>query len=122
MQFVPRVPSRFLTHRKTRGVPVILLRELPDVGLPGDLVAVKPGRARNHLVPKGFAVYASPDQLQRHQHLVSKSQTRFVEMRENAAQSAAEQLEEIQKLEETYHQRYRTALESFIANSRLKFR
>jgi ribosomal protein L9 len=120
-QLQHRVPVRFLTPRKTRGIPIIVLQEIPEVGLPGDLVAVKPGRARNHFIPKGMAAYATHENLQRYNDIVSRSQHRYVSMKDSAARSAAEQLEEIQRLEKSYNQRYRTALESFIANSRARY-
>ena len=36
---------------------VVLSQDIPDVGKAGDLVAMKPGRARNHFFPKGMAMY-----------------------------------------------------------------
>tara|TARA_B100001989_G_scaffold192751_1_gene141582 strand:+ start:33 stop:476 length:444 start_codon:yes stop_codon:yes gene_type:complete len=38
---------------------VILLNDVENLGLAGDIVNVKPGYARNRLIPKGFALRAS---------------------------------------------------------------
>jgi large subunit ribosomal protein L9 len=40
-------------------VQVILREELPNLGTIGDVVKVKPGYARNYLLPRGLAVEAS---------------------------------------------------------------
>ena len=39
---------------------VILTQDFDELGKAGDLVAVKPGRARNHLLPKGIVSYDTP--------------------------------------------------------------
>ena len=38
---------------------VILLNDVENLGLAGDIVTVKPGYARNRLIPQGFALRAS---------------------------------------------------------------
>jgi len=38
---------------------VILLNDVENLGLAGDIVTVKPGYARNRLIPEGFALRAS---------------------------------------------------------------
>jgi len=42
---------------------VILLKAVEKLGTEGAVVHVKPGYARNYLVPRGLAVLASPEQL-----------------------------------------------------------
>lgn len=42
---------------------IILKQDVDNLGYKGDLVNVKDGYARNFLIPKGKAVYASPGQL-----------------------------------------------------------
>ena len=38
---------------------VILLNDVENLGLTGDVITVKPGHARNRLIPKGLALRAS---------------------------------------------------------------
>ncbi|RDI45215.1 50S ribosomal protein L9 [Aquicella lusitana] len=42
---------------------VILLEKIRNLGLLGDKVKVKPGFARNYLIPEGKAVYANKDNI-----------------------------------------------------------
>ena len=42
---------------------VILLQRVEKLGIMGDIVNVKPGYARNHLIPKGFADRATKDRI-----------------------------------------------------------
>ena len=45
--------------QSTRKVPVILLKDTPNLGYRGDEVAVRPGYARNFLVPQQLVVYST---------------------------------------------------------------
>ncbi len=47
---------------------VILREELPNLGTIGDVVKVKPGYARNYLLPRGLAVEASVRNLRELEH------------------------------------------------------
>jgi large subunit ribosomal protein L9 len=49
-------------------VQVILREELPNLGTIGDVVKVKPGYARNYLLPRGLAVEASTRNLHELEH------------------------------------------------------
>jgi large subunit ribosomal protein L9 len=49
-------------------VQVILREELPNLGTIGDVVKVKPGYARNYLLPRGLAVEASVRNLHELEH------------------------------------------------------
>jgi len=42
---------------------IILTKDIKALGEAGKLVKVKPGYARNYLLPNGFAIYASPKNL-----------------------------------------------------------
>lgn len=44
---------------------VILKQRLENLGQPGEVVSVKPGYARNYLIPKGFAYPATEGNLRR---------------------------------------------------------
>ena len=45
--------------KESRG-QVILRKKIESLGEVGDVVRVKPGYARNFLIPRGFAVEATP--------------------------------------------------------------
>lgn len=47
---------------------VILQRDVPNLGLVGEVVTVKPGFARNYLVPKGLALVADPKAVRKWEH------------------------------------------------------
>jgi large subunit ribosomal protein L9 len=73
-------------------VRIILRQDIENLGDTGDIVDVKPGYARNYLLPQGFAYEATPANLKRHEeertHLVNRS------MRDRErAEKAAEKLE-----------------------------
>ncbi len=42
---------------------VLLTQVVPHLGRPGDLVRVRPGFARNYLLPQGLATFATPHNL-----------------------------------------------------------
>jgi len=45
--------------QSSRKVPVILIKDTPKLGFRGDEVAVRPGYARNFLVPQQLVVYST---------------------------------------------------------------
>jgi len=47
---------------------VILKEDIPSVGTTGDIVKVKPGFARNYLLPRGMAVLADPRNRDEREH------------------------------------------------------
>lgn len=57
---------------------VILTHAVPHLGQPGDLVKVRPGYARNYLLPQGFATFATPHNLR----IVDKHRQRLRELEE----------------------------------------
>ncbi|MBX6316611.1 MAG: 50S ribosomal protein L9 [Isosphaeraceae bacterium] len=42
---------------------ILLTKAVPHLGQPGDLVKVRPGYARNYLLPQGMATFATPHNL-----------------------------------------------------------
>lgn len=48
---------------KNGHISVLLTNNVPHVGGPGDLVKVRPGFARNYLLPQGLATFATPHNL-----------------------------------------------------------
>ena len=52
--------QRKVSQRKKEIMEVILKQDVENLGLEFDVVNVKPGYARNYLIPKGFALLATP--------------------------------------------------------------
>jgi large subunit ribosomal protein L9 len=57
-------------------INVLLTQSVPHVGQPGDLVKVRPGFARNYLLPQGKATFATPHNLR----IVEKHRRRLKEL------------------------------------------
>ena len=57
---------------------VLLTHQVPHFGQPGDVVKVKPGFARNYLLPQGLATFATPHNLR----IVDKHRQRVRELEE----------------------------------------
>src|SRR5258708_36739677 len=55
---------------------VLLTHAVPHFGQPGDLVKVRPGFARNYLLPQGLATFATPHNLR----IVEKHRERLREL------------------------------------------
>lgn len=49
-------------------VKVILREDIPRLGDAGDLVSVRPGYARNYLIPKGIAISATEEKVKEVEH------------------------------------------------------
>jgi large subunit ribosomal protein L9 len=63
---------------------VILRDDVPNLGRPGDVVKVRPGYARNFLLPRNLAVEANPKNLRAFEH-----QKRLVLLRREAKRNEA---------------------------------
>ena len=70
---------------------VILRADVDQVGKRGDLVDVSDGHARNHLIPKGLAMRATPDAEAQAQHMRMAREVRDTKAVE-AAQEVATRL------------------------------
>jgi large subunit ribosomal protein L9 len=57
---------------------ILLTHAVPHLGQPGDLVRVRPGFARNYLLPQGLATFATPHNLR----IVEKHRQRLRELEE----------------------------------------
>lgn len=68
------VMREFLARLYPRGVNVVLLQDLGERGFLGDEVVVKPGYARNFLIPTKKAVYATP--VNKDKHLIERTVSR----------------------------------------------
>jgi len=71
---------------------IILKEDVNKVGQAGEIVDVKPGYARNFLIPQGMAVFASDGQLKHYQE-IKKQAARRAELTVENAKELADQLE-----------------------------
>lgn len=71
-------------------VQVILTQDVDKVGVAGDLVRVRPGHARNRLLPQGLAVDAAGGNLRRVEHERKLALARAEKLRKIAQGTAAQ--------------------------------
>lgn len=71
-------------------VEVILRRDVADLGRAGELVGVRPGYARNYLIPQGIALAATEGNRRRFEEERRQVEQSAVREREAAAQLASE--------------------------------
>jgi large subunit ribosomal protein L9 len=69
---------------------IILQREVEKLGVPGDVVDVKDGYARNYLLPRGLAIPASRGAVKHAERLREAHDTRVVKARTEAETLAAD--------------------------------
>jgi large subunit ribosomal protein L9 len=69
-------------------IRVVLQQDVESLGVSGDVVRVRPGYARNFLIPRGFAVPATTSNL-----------TRVAELKRAASARATELLQQARELE-----------------------
>jgi large subunit ribosomal protein L9 len=69
---------------------IILQREVEKLGVPGDVVDVKDGYARNYLLPRGLAIPASRGAIKHAERLREAHDTRVVKARTEAETLAAD--------------------------------
>jgi large subunit ribosomal protein L9 len=79
-------------------VEVILKTDMKDLGQAGDLVHVKPGYARNYLIPNGLAFLATPGARKRYE----EEQRRVVRTQERAKSDAQDLATELEGLSLTF--------------------
>jgi large subunit ribosomal protein L9 len=63
---------------------IILQKEVDELGLEGDIVNVKKGYARNFLIPKGFGLEASPENIKALELKRKKIEVNRLKAREDA--------------------------------------
>jgi large subunit ribosomal protein L9 len=73
---------------------IILRQAVENLGKPGDVVKVKPGYARNYLLPRGLAYEATPGNLKRIQQERDRLEA-AESARRDTAQGLAEKFEQV---------------------------
>lgn len=69
---------------------VILKEDMNKFGLKDDVIVVKPGYGRNFLIPKGFAVLATPTALKIHEENMRQRAHKLEAQKEEALKIAAQ--------------------------------
>ena len=86
---------------------LLLIEDVDDVGRSGDIVSVKPGFARNFLLPQGFALLADKRSLRMQVRLQEERQKRAVVDKQESEQTASGLegiiLEEVVKVDQEGH-------------------
>ena len=75
-------------------VEVILRDRVPHLGAPGEVVKVRPGYARNYLIPKGLALRATTGDVKRIEEQ-RKAALRYAAQQRQAAEGIAAALQEV---------------------------
>jgi large subunit ribosomal protein L9 len=70
-------------------IHVVLTEDLPSLGKSGELVRVRPGFARNYLLPRGLALSATKDNVQRIEHQKKVAEARASKVQKEATDLAA---------------------------------
>lgn len=70
-------------------IHVVLTDDLPNVGKSGELVRVRPGYARNYLIPRGLAIGATASNVARVEHEKKVAEARAAKNKSEAEQLAA---------------------------------
>jgi large subunit ribosomal protein L9 len=73
---------------------VILTKDVPTLGQKTDVVEVKPGYARNYLIPQGFALPATDQSLKRIQNQIKVDELKL-EKRKHKAEELAKSINDI---------------------------
>ncbi|MCB0739392.1 MAG: 50S ribosomal protein L9 [Bacteroidetes bacterium] len=63
---------------------IILNTDIPKLGYKGDVVSVKPGYARNFLIPRGMAMVANSSNLRSNQENLKQQANKIARILENA--------------------------------------
>ncbi len=72
---------------------VLLIKEVPGLGTPGEVVEVRDGYARNYLLPRKLAVLPTPHELSRYAKLKARYEAEITDRRAKA-QALAEKLQD----------------------------
>jgi large subunit ribosomal protein L9 len=73
---------------------IILKEDIPNLGYKDDIVKVKDGYARNYLIPKGYAVQATPSAKKAHLEIMKQRAQKEEKIRKDA-EATAEKIQNI---------------------------
>jgi len=73
------------------GIQLLLIQSVEHLGKPGDIVEVRPGYARNYLIPEGLATIAT----EHHKRMVEKHRARLAEIERQRLQNLRDLAEQI---------------------------
>lgn len=89
------------------GNKLLLVKDIKKLGRSGEIVNVKPGYARNYLLPRGFAVTATKGTVRLQERLQEERRQRAIEEKKEAEAIAQTleglQLESVAKVDPTGH-------------------
>jgi large subunit ribosomal protein L9 len=68
---------------------IILIQDVPQLGYKGDIVSVKPGFARNYLIPQGMAIVANASNVKVIQENQRQAVNKLKKAKDNAVELAA---------------------------------
>jgi large subunit ribosomal protein L9 len=71
-----RAEYKRLPKGKSKGIRLLLIQSVQDLGRQGDVVEVKPGYANNYLLPQGLATVSTDH----HKRMVDKHKARLLEI------------------------------------------
>jgi large subunit ribosomal protein L9 len=86
--------SRSLRKTPTGNVELLLVQSIDHVGKQGEVVAVRPGYARNYLLPQGLATIAT----EHHKRMIEKHRARLMEIQKARMAGLRTQADEIGRL------------------------
>jgi large subunit ribosomal protein L9 len=76
-----------------RGVELLLLRNVENLGIVGDVVKVKPGHARNYLLPHALAEHPTPEKIDSLKEARAKAQAELAALRQRREETVAKLIE-----------------------------
>lgn len=68
---------------------IILKKDMPNIGLKNDVVTVKPGYARNYLIPQGIAIIATESAKKQHAETMKQRAHKEEKLKNEAIELAA---------------------------------
>lgn len=74
-----RRPGRRLPKAPNGGIQLLLIQSVDHLGKQGDVITVKPGYAKNYLLPQGLATIATDH----HRRMIDKHRARLAQIQES---------------------------------------